>query len=154
MIALISAMTAQNHVIGKNNRLPWNIPEEMAVFQKHTKDSVVIMGRKTFESIGKTLPKRVNIVVSSSMPKSQGIIVCRTIEEALAKAKEFKKDIFIIGGAQIYELGLPYADKMFLSLIKKEYVGDACFPDFGEKDWKVEKEEDHAEFTFRIYAKK
>ena len=154
MIISIAAMTKEKRVIGKDNKIPWDIPEELNLFRTLTKDSVVIMGRKTYESIGHPLPKRVNIVVSSSMQETEGIIVCRNIEESIEKAKTYNKPIFIIGGSTIYKQSFQYADKMYLTFIKKEYDGDTFFPEFNEGEWEIEKREDHEEFEFVVYKKK
>ena len=153
MIAIIAAMTTKR-VIGKNGKLPWKIPEEMQNFKRLTTGNTVIMGRKTFESIGRPLPNRNNLVVSSTLLPQEGIIVHKTIIESLQKAKLFQKGIFIIGGATIYQEMLPFADKMYLSYIKKDYDGDAYFPEFNEDNWTIEKRENHDEFELVIYTRK
>ncbi len=153
MINIIVAM-AKNRVIGKNNKVPWNIPDELLHFKKLTTGNTVIMGRKTFESIGKPLLHRNNIVISTSLPPTKGIDVCASIDEGIMKAKMYGKDIFIIGGAQIYEQTISLAGKMFISYVKKEYDGDAFFPEFDENDWHIEKKEDHSEYEMVVYARK
>lgn len=151
---IVVAMT-RKRVIGKNNQLPWDIPEEMKHFRSLTKGGVCIMGRKTFESIGsKPLPNRKLIVVSHSLGAVEGVDVFRTVEEAVKKAKSYDGQIFILGGAQIYEKTIPIADKMYISYIKKDYEGDTRFPEFDEDDWKVEKRVDHPEFEFVVYSRK
>lgn len=150
---IIAAMTKGKHVIGKNNKLPWNIQEELNKFRTITKNAIVIMGRKTFESIGRPLPSRKNIVVSSSLEPKNGIDVCRSMAEAIDMAKKYNKDIFIIGGAKIYEQSFQYADKMYISYIKKEYDGDTYFPEFNEDEWDIESKEDYGEFEFVVYKK-
>ncbi len=153
MMSIIVAMD-KNRVIGKNNRIPWHISEEVKNFKKLTTGNTVIMGRKTFESIGKPLPKRNNIVISSSMQQTQGIDVCKTIEEGIMKAKSYGKDIFIIGGGTVYEQTLSLADKMYISYVKGEYDGDAFFPEFDEKEWHIEKKEEFPDFELVIYVRK
>lgn len=143
----------KRRVIGKDNDLPWRISEDLKLFKQHTNGNTIIMGRKTYESIGRPLPNRNNVVISTSMPDTEGLDICRSIEEALQKAKSYNKDIFIIGGAGIYKQFLPYADKMYLSLVKHDYDGDTFFPEFNEQDWKIESEQDYEEFVFRIYSK-
>ena len=152
MHIIIAAMT-KSRVIGKNNALPWNIPEELQHFHTQTLNSTVIIGRKTYDSIGRLMPKRHNIIVSRSSPNIPGADVCSSLDEALKKAKTYNKTIFIIGGAQIFKAALPIADKMYLSVIKKDYDGDTYFPEFDESEWTIEKREDHEEFEFVIYTK-
>ena len=153
MIAIIVAMD-KNRVIGKNNKIPWHIAEEVKNFKKLTTGNTVIMGRKTFESIGKPLPKRNNIILSTSMSQIPGVDVCKTFDEGIIMAKSYGKDIFIIGGGTVYEQAIPLADKMFISYVKGEYDGDAFFPEFDEKEWHAEKKEDHAEFELLVYVRK
>ena len=154
-IIIIAAMTKEKHVIGKENKLPWNIPEELEKFRGFTKNNTVIMGRKTFESVGsKPLPKRKNIIVSSSLQPQNGIEIARTIQEAIEKAKKYGKDIYIIGGAEIYRQSFKHADKMYLSFIKKEYDGDTIFPQWNEKEWEIKSKEDYKEFEFVVYDRK
>lgn len=153
MKTIIIAALAPNRAIGNKNKLPWDIPDELARFKKLTSGNSIIMGRKTFESIGRPLPNRTNIVVSRSMPETKGAIIARSVSEAIELAKPFRKDAFIIGGAQIYEQALPLVDEMYLSHIKRQYEGDAFFPEFNNQQWTITHEEDHPEYTFRIYAR-
>jgi len=162
MISIIAAI-GKNRELGKENKLLWNIPEDMKRFQNLTSGHVVIMGRKTYESLPKKfrpLPNRVNIILSrhsgepaqSSTPESLSdsgqarmtlSIYCSSIEDALEKAKTFGKEIFIIGGAQIYSLGIKYADKLYLTLVDKEFSdADAFFPDYSQFN-KIIFEENH-----------
>lgn len=153
MINIIAAM-AKNRVIGCDNKLPWHIADDLKNFKKLTSGNVVIMGRKTFESIGRSLPNRVNIVISSSMTSTEGIIICKTLEEALQKAKSYGKEIFIIGGATVYQQTIPLADKMYLSYVKGEYQGDALFPEFDESKWRIASRTNFPEFELVEYVKK
>ncbi|MBS3136179.1 dihydrofolate reductase [Candidatus Woesearchaeota archaeon] len=150
---IIAAMT-KDRVIGKDNKLIWNIPVDLKNFRNITSGNTVIMGRKTFESIGNPLPNRHNIVVSSSMQHVDGIDVCKDIKEALAKAKEYGKEIFIIGGSSIYRQTVPFADKMYISWVKKYYHGDAYFPDFDIVEWEVIEEKNFPEFDFVVYKRR
>ncbi len=148
-------MTKQGRVIGKDNSLPWDIPEEMKLFRSYTKDSTVILGRKTFESVGsKPLPNRNNIIVSTSLPEQEGVDVCRNIKNSIEKAKSYNKEIYILGGATIYEQSFQFANKMYLSFIKKEYEGNTIFPKWSDDEWKIVSKEDHEEFEFVIFNKK
>jgi len=153
MIIIIVGMT-KSGLIGKDNALPWRIPEDLQNFKRLTSGNTIVMGRKTYESIGKPLPNRNNIVISRTMPVQDGITVCRTINEGLEKAKEFGKDIFIIGGATIYEQTLSIADKMYISYIKNDYHGDTYFPKFNKEDWVMESRKDYPEFEFIVYRRK
>ena len=153
MIAIIVAMD-KNRVIGKNNQLPWHISDDLKNFKKLTSGNTVIMGRKTFESIGKALPNRNNVVISTSMQPVQGIDVCKSFEEGIMKAKSYGKDIFIIGGATVYEQAISFAERMYVSYVKGEYAGDAFFPEFDENEWHIEKKEEFPEFELVVYVRK
>ena|SRR3989338_7640684 len=153
MISLIAAMTPKR-VIGKDNKLLWGIPEDMQNFRTLTSGNVVIMGRKTFESIGKPLPNRHNIVISRRKVDAAGVEWAQSVEDALKMAKKHRKDIFVIGGQQVYEQFLPLADSMHLSFVKKEHEGDAYFPKFDEKGWQAVETKEFPEFEFRVYKRK
>ncbi len=145
-------MTKEKHIIGKNNTLPWSIPQELEKFRGFTKGNTIIMGRRTFESVGgKPLPNRNNIIVSTSLKEQKGIEIARTIKEAIEQSKKYNKDGYIIGGAEIYRQSFDYAEYMYLSFIKKEYDGDTVFPAWNESDWKIIKKEDYPEFEFVVY---
>ncbi len=153
MIYLIAAITP-NFVIGKNNRVPWNDKEEMALFKRFTQGNTVIMGRKTFQSIGKPLSQRNNIIVSKTLSSIPSAIVCKSVEEALVKAKFLGKDIFIIGGGEIFSQTISIADELFLSFMRVEVDGDTYFPKFNEKEWKLKETISFATFEFRRYERK
>lgn len=134
-ISLIAAV-GKNGVIGKNNSLPWNLPADMKHFRELTLGKVVIMGRKTFESIGNPLPKRINIVLTKKKDyNAEGCNVFNSVNEALAEAKSHG-EIMIIGGAEIYTLFLPLVNKMYLTLIDAEIDGDSYFPKYNKNEWK------------------
>ena len=152
MMTLIAAMT-RGRVIGKGNAMPWRIPEEFKHFRKLTTGHTLIWGRKTFESVGR-LPKRNIVVVSRSLPEgTEGVDVCRTLDEAIRKAQSYGKEVFIAGGAEVYRQALPLADRLYLSYVKKDYEGDAYFPEFDAREWEVVREEDHPEFVFVVYER-
>lgn len=125
MITLIAAI-GKNREIGKDNKLLWNIPEEMKVFVKHTKGKTVLMGRKTFESIGsKPLPNRTNIVISRSLPAADGVIVYSSVTDAI---KDYP-DVVVMGGEQIYRECLPIADELIISHVQMSFPdADSHFP--------------------------
>src|SRR3989339_1546089 len=156
MISIIVGMT-KTGVIGKDNKLPWHIPDDLQNFKLLTEGKVVIMGRKTFESLPKKfrpLPNRHNMIISRSQDQIEGAEVCTSIEQALEKGKSFQKDIFVIGGAAIFTQALPFVDTMFISYIKKEYEGDIYFPAFNKKEWKIIDKKDFPEFESVVMKKK
>lgn len=151
---IIAALTG-NRVIGNNNTMPWHVSEESRQFQRFTTGNTLIMGRKTFESLdNRPLPRRKTVVVSRTLSDTKGIDVCKTLVDAVEKARSYGKKIFIMGGSDVYCQALPLADKMYLSYIKKDYAGDAYFPEFDESEWEITKEEDHPEFVFVVYKRK
>src|SRR5688572_17813376 len=131
VIKMIVAMTRQR-VIGQPGALPWYIPDDLKRFKKITQGHTVIMGRNTFESIGRPLPNRNNIVLSFAREEIPGVEVCVSIEEALARAKAYGAEIFVIGGASIYEQMLPLTDVLYVSHVKKDYPGTIYFPSFDQ----------------------
>lgn len=153
MMAIIAALTKEG-VIGKAGKLPWHISDDLKNFRKLTSGNAVVMGRKTFESIGKPLPNRHNIVVSSSLSGVSGIDVCSSLEDALEKAKSYGRDIFIIGGANLYQAAVPLVDKLYLSHVKKSYEGDTYFPKIDYSQWSVESRQDFPEFELVVYKRK
>ena len=153
MISIIVGMT-KNRVIGNDLKIPWHISEDFKHFKQTTLDSVVIMGRKTYESMGKPLPQRINIVVSRTLQKSADYKLASSLIEAIKIAKEFNKKIFLLGGSLIYKEGLNYADELIISWIKKDYEGNIYFPEFNLDDWKEIKTKEHDEFTIKWYKKK
>ena len=135
-ISIIVAM-ATNRVIGINNSLPWHISDDLKRFKQLTTGSTIIMGRKTYESIGNALPNRTNIVVSRQKNLHYpDVIVCDSIEDAISQVDD-RHDIFIIGGAQIYEQALPYANFMHVTHVDRDIKGDVFFPEYNEKHWKI-----------------
>ncbi len=152
-VSIIAAMS-KNRVIGKENRLPWHISDDLKNFKRLTTGNTIIMGRKTFESIGRPLPNRNNIVISASMSSIPGIDVCKTVDEGIAKAKSYGKEIFVIGGAQIYGQMIPFAEKMYISHVKAEHEGDVFFPEFDKNEWEIERKEDYPEFELVVYVRK
>ena len=133
MISIIAAVS-QNNVIGGNNKLLWNLPNDLKHFKKITNGNVIIMGRKTFESIGKPLPNRRNIVISSSKIDIVDIEVVSTIDIAL---KISNNNCFIIGGGQIYKQTIDIADKLFITKIHESFEGDTYFPFIDTNKWNL-----------------
>ncbi len=140
-LAIIAAV-AENGCIGINNQLPWYLPEDLKYFRRLTTGGVVIMGRKTYESIGKPLPNRTNIVISRKAGyHPEGIKVASSLEDALDLAAQVSEingidDVFVIGGAQIYALALPLANRLYLTEVQKTVEGDAFFPPINSVQWR------------------
>lgn len=132
--------TTQNNVIGKDNQMPWHLPADLAWFRQNTTGKPVIMGRKTFESIGRPLPKRINIVLSRQPFEHEGV----TWKDSLESAVDFVKDseeIVLIGGGELFKQYLPKADKLYLTQIQAEIEGDTFFPELNWNEWKIEYDE-------------
>lgn len=141
-ISIIAAVS-KNGVIGKKGELPWYIPEDLRHFKELTTGHPIIMGRKTFESIGKPLPNRANIIITRDAGyEAEGCLVVHSLEEALEKAGEAEKnppllklrkgksEVFVIGGGEIYNEAIKVADKLYLTLIEDNFEGDVFFPDY------------------------
>jgi dihydrofolate reductase len=133
----------KNRGIGKNNSIPWHLPKELAYFKKITENNIVVMGRKTYESIGKPLPNRVNIVISGTQDISNdSTLTFPSVDNFMSFLNAYKLvdimtgeglDIYIIGGATIYEQFLPYADELYITTINEEFDCDTFFPKFGDE---------------------
>lgn len=135
-ISLISAV-AKNGVIGRNNDLPWHLPNDSAYFKRKTSHHPIIMGRKSLDALGKPLPNRTNIVLTHNRDfTTEGVTVVHTLEDAIDAASAINQhEIFIIGGAEIYKMALPVATTLYLTEIQQAYEGDAYFPNFDKNDW-------------------
>ena len=152
-ITLVAAI-ASNNVIGKENSLPWNIPEDLKRFKQMTSGNTILMGRKTFDSIGRPLPNRQNIVMTKDENfEREGIKVINDFDEALELIKESKEDVFVIGGSKIYELFEPVANTLAITRILKDFEGDAFFPDINWELWQIEKEENFFDEKSNIECK-
>lgn len=136
-LSLIAAMS-ENRVIARGREIPWRIPADMKYFKATTMGKPVIMGRKTFESLGKPLPGRPNIVMTKDKKfEIAGAEVVLDFRAALERARRFETDeIMVIGGGEIYELALPYADRIYLTEVHAKVDGDIFFPDLSTGDWK------------------
>lgn len=139
---MIAAM-AENRVIGKDNKMPWHLPEELAYFKKVTMGKPIVMGRNTFESIGRPLPGRQNIVVSRNPDLViDGVDVVNSVEQAIEVADQCD-ELMIIGGAMLYEHMLPKADILYLTQIDLQAEGDAYFPDYMQYNWEKSEVSQH-----------
>ncbi|WP_338875558.1 dihydrofolate reductase [Spirosoma sp. SC4-14] len=146
-ISLIAAV-AQNGVIGRENDMPWHLPDDFAFFKRKTSHHPIIMGRKSLDALGKPLPNRTNIVITRNPDfLAPGVVVVHTLDEAINEAKktietqndaasEHRPDeIFVIGGGEIYAMALPIATTLYLTEIHASVDGDACFPTFNTDEW-------------------
>ncbi len=143
---------AENRVIGVNNTLPWRLPADLKHFRQLTTGHAVIMGRRNYESIGKPLPNRTNIVVTQNPHyQAPGCIVVHSIDEALRRAAN-DPEIFIIGGAKIYEQTLDRANRLYLTLVHATVSGDTYFPEFNRAQWIEREKEWHEADEKNSYA--
>lgn len=134
-ISLIVAVDEKNG-IGKDNQLPWHLPADLLHFKKITTGFPIIMGRKTFDSIGKPLPNRRNIVISRQEElEINGVEVCHSLNNAISLCKD-ESEVFIIGGAQIFEQSLNLADSLYLTVIQNNFDADTFFPELDKNQWK------------------
>ena len=133
MISIIVAI-ASNNTIGSANSMPWHLPEDFRHFKQVTMGKAVIMGRKTYESIGRPLPKRTNVVITRSDLQIEGCRVVHSLDEAF-EMFEPSEEVFVIGGAQIYEQALSKADRILLTIVHRPYEGDTSFPTIDPSVW-------------------
>jgi dihydrofolate reductase len=138
MISLLVA-ASENNVIGKSNQLPWHLPNDLKYFKNLTWGMPILMGRKTFESIGKPLPGRKSIVITRNADwQHEDVDVVHSIEEAIQKAEGYGvKEVFVIGGAEIFKTSLPTANRIYLTRIHHSFEGDVFFPDISEAEWEL-----------------
>ncbi|BCR26714.1 dihydrofolate reductase [Aquipseudomonas alcaligenes] len=148
-LCLIAAL-AQNRVIGRDNQLPWHLPADLKHFKAKTLGKPIIMGRKTWDSLGRPLPGRLNLVVSRQAGLHlEGAEVFPSLEAAIVRADEWAREqgvdeLMLIGGAQLYEQGLALAKRLYLTRVALQPEGDAWFPAFAEGDWQCAEREEHA----------
>lgn len=151
-ISMIAAIAREDRAIGFKNKLLWHIPEDFKHFKELTSGHAIIMGENTYRSIGKPLPNRTNIVLSLTPDFSpEGVVVVRSLDEAVAKAREEEKEeIFICGGASIYRQFLPLADRLYLTLVEGRYEADTYFPEYEKEFGKVVSEEGLRNDTYQF----
>lgn len=162
MLSIIVAV-ANNNVIGKNNKLLWNIPEDLKRFKEITTGKKIIMGRKTFESIGRILPNRFHIILSREKNfdiKDKNVLIINDLE----KLKEYidsEEECFVIGGEAIYKLLMPYTKKIYLTKINANYDGDTFFPDINKETWEkieikkgIKNEDNPYDYEYITYKRK
>ena len=157
---ILIAATSQNNALGKDNKIIWHLPDDFKRFKELTSGHHIIMGRKTFESFPKPLPNRTHVVITRQKNYNpEGCIVVNSIEEAFEICPK-SEDVFLIGGAEIYKLGLPFTDKIELTYINETFEADAFFPEIDFSEWKLNNEEFHPkdekhahDFSFQTYNK-
>ena len=145
MIKSIMVARADNRVIGRDNDLVWHMPADLKYFKETTTGHFVVMGRKTYESVNKPLPGRLNIIVTRQADYyREGCLVVHDVEEAFRLGEQNgQEELFVLGGAQIYELTLPQVDRIYLTEIKAEFEGDTFFPEIDYAQWQEVKREEH-----------
>ncbi|GAB4144421.1 MAG: dihydrofolate reductase DfrA [Patescibacteria group bacterium] len=164
VISMIAAVGEGNRVIGNNkaekarDQIPWRIPKDSRYFASTTKGHAVIMGRTTYESMGKPLPERTNFVVTTNPEfEASGCIICGSIEEAIQKASKIEpEEVFIVGGGHIYSSAIKMADRLYITVVQGNYDGDAFFPDYSEFKKVISSipdEDNGYKFTFLILEK-
>jgi dihydrofolate reductase len=163
MIVSFVVAADENNLIGKDNQLPWHLPADLKFFKNLTTGHCIIMGRKTFESLGRLLPNRTHVVITrQSDYKHEGVIAVNTIEDAIqsctAKGEE---EVFIIGGAEIFKQAMGKADRLYLTRIHHKFEGDTWLPEFKEEEWQLVKKENFGpdeknafSYSFNLYERK
>jgi dihydrofolate reductase len=163
MIISLIVAASENNAIGKNNQLLWHLPNDLKFFKNTTWAMVVVMGRKTYESVNRPLPGRVNIVITRQAGwNADGVTVAKDLQDALKKAAETNcKEAFIIGGGEIYKWAMPVADKIYITRVHAQLEGDTLFPVIDETKWALasnedfEKDEKHQyDYSFQVWDKK
>lgn len=160
MIVSLIAAVSDNGVIGRDGGLPWRLPDDLKHFKRLTLDHTIIMGRKTWDEVGRPLANRRNVVVSRNPAfQAPGATVVPSLEEALALGAT-EQQVFVIGGGEIYRQALPRADRLYLTVVHTTVEGDTTFPPFDQEAWALESEEVHSAderhphaFTFREYRR-
>lgn len=139
MILSLLVAASENNVIGKDNQLPWHLPNDLKYFKNQTWGMPILMGRKTFESIGKALPGRKSIVITRNREwRQENVEAVHSVEEAIGKAAAYgSKEIFVIGGAEIFQTAFDRADRIYLTRVHHEFAGDAFFPEVSTQAWNL-----------------
>lgn len=160
MISLLWAMD-ENRLIGKDNDLPWRLPEDLKYFKKVTMGHPIVMGRKTYESIGRPLPGRQNIIITRNPNyKVDGCDVFHSIDEFLSYYKSQSGEIFVIGGAEIFKATIPFADRLYVTKIHETFTGNAYFPELDMGKWSlisseqgIRDEKNPYDYEFLVYER-
>ena len=142
MIVTIVVAIAENYAIGKNNQLLWHMPADLKHFKRITSGHTVIMGRRTYDSVGKPLPNRRNIIITRQDISIPGCEVVKSVDEALELCAG-EEEVFIVGGAEIYKLAMDQTDRIYLTIIHHSFDADTVFPEIDYMQWKETAREDH-----------
>lgn len=152
-VTLVAAVGA-NGVIGRNGGLPWRLPEDMAHFKALTLGHVLVMGRRTYDSIGRPLPGRTTVVLTADADwRAGGVLKAGDITEALALARSVDDQVFVVGGARLYEAALPHADRLVITHVEAEPAGDTWFPAVDWSQWQEVRRESYAGFAIVTYER-
>ena len=163
MILSLLVAASENNVIGKDNKLPWLLPNDLKYFKNLTWGLPILMGRKTFDSIGKPLPGRKSIVITRNRNwKQEGVEVVHSVADAVEKAETFSaKEIFVIGGAEIFATALSMANRIYLTRIHHQFEGDVFFPKVNSSEWKLVSErfcaaddKNHYSHTYQVWERR
>lgn len=154
MTLSIIVAASENNVIGINNHLPWHLPVDMKYFKDMTMGKPIVMGRKSFEELGRVLPGRPNIMITRQKDyTAEGLYAVPSLEAGIEKAKTFgTEEIFITGGGEIFKMALPIIDRLYLTRVHAEVTGDTYFPEFDPRGWKLVKNERHEKDEKHAYA--
>lgn len=160
MISFILAMD-ETRVIGKNNQLPWHLPEDLKFFKRVTMGHPIAMGRKTHESIGRMLPGRENIIITRQQDyQSEGCTIFHSVTDFVDYCNQMNDEVFVIGGAEIFKETFPFADRLYITLIHDKFAGDTFFPEYPEQEWEliscekgIKDEKNPYDYEFRIYQR-
>ncbi|MGY3055150.1 dihydrofolate reductase [Pedobacter sp. UYEF25] len=158
----IAVAVSENYAIGKKNQLLWHMPADLKFFKQTTSGHTVVMGRKTFDSVGKPLPNRQNIIVTRRTDlRIPGVQVVNSLEEAISSAESIDSEIFIVGGAEIYREALPKVQRIYLTTIHHTFDADTFFPKLNMDDWEQVSSESHKadekntyDYTFAVLERK
>ena len=158
----IAVAVGENYAIGKNNQLLWHMPADLKFFKQTTSGHTVVMGRKTFDSVGKPLPNRRNIVITRDTDlKIEGVEVVNSLDAAITLTQTEEKPVFIVGGAEIYKQALPKTNLLYLTTIHHHFDADTFFPEFDRSEWNLLSSEPHQadeknkyDYTFEVLERK
>jgi dihydrofolate reductase len=161
MISLIWAMD-ETRAIGKDNQLPWHLPEDLKFFKRTTMGHPIVMGRKTHESIGRILPGRENIIITRNRDfVCEGCTVLYSVKDLIDYSRKTSEEIFVIGGAEIFKEVFPVTDRLYLTMIHETFAGDTFFPEYDQNEWELESreigildEKNPYNYEFLIYKRK
>jgi dihydrofolate reductase len=142
MTLTIVVAISENRAIGKDNKLLWRLPKDLKHFKEITTGHTIIMGRKTYESVGKPLPNRRNIIITRQAITIEGCEVVNSIDAAIDLCKD-EQEVFIVGGSEIYKQAMKLTDRIYLTIVHKQFEADSFFPEIDPKEWKEVHREDH-----------